>query len=269
MANLEVTLLRFNLIWLEPSLLNLKEQHLEEKQAPKKEKEDKSEDEEEFLDDKRTHISNGIIIGQDDYEGKSLRMTNEAISSLLLRPLNTEQRLKLSKMHETVELGVTNDDVEENLNKLVNQRQTSNHKETPTFFDTKSKETDLTCGLDGGESSEICGPPSGPLDEEAKASTSGLGCGTLINASAQERSGRAGRVWLRKYYRRYIEEFYMKDMFVEGIPEMQRSNLVGCTTDGIWEVQIEEERKISLVMTSMVGQVVETLSIQKLVQERL
>eukprot|EP01018_Ginkgo_biloba_P040930 Gb_31143 [translate_table: standard] len=82
MANLEVSLLRFNLIWLKPSLLNFKEQHLEEKQAPKKDKEDESEDEEEFLDDKRIHISDGIIIGQDDYEGKSLVMNNEAISTL-------------------------------------------------------------------------------------------------------------------------------------------------------------------------------------------
>ncbi|KAH9323474.1 hypothetical protein KI387_018113, partial [Taxus chinensis] len=52
---------------------------------------------EQFLDDKRTHISEGIIIGQDEYEGKTVRMTNEAISALLLTSLNTEQRLKLSK----------------------------------------------------------------------------------------------------------------------------------------------------------------------------
>eukprot|EP00246_Nothoceros_aenigmaticus_P015199 TRINITY_DN6205_c0_g1_i3.p1 TRINITY_DN6205_c0_g1~~TRINITY_DN6205_c0_g1_i3.p1 ORF type:complete len:1045 (-),score=220.48 TRINITY_DN6205_c0_g1_i3:28-2925(-) len=57
---------------------------------------------EEFLDDKRTHMSEGIIVGQvmylqDDYDGKTIRMTNEAVSVLLLRPLKTEQRLKLSK----------------------------------------------------------------------------------------------------------------------------------------------------------------------------
>ncbi|CAK9229367.1 unnamed protein product [Sphagnum troendelagicum] len=52
---------------------------------------------EEFLDDKRTHMVEGIIVGQDDYEGKTIRMTNEAVSVLLLRPLKTEQRLKLSK----------------------------------------------------------------------------------------------------------------------------------------------------------------------------
>lgn len=34
---------------------------------------------------------------QDDYDGKTIRMTNEAVSVLLLRPLKTEQRLKLSK----------------------------------------------------------------------------------------------------------------------------------------------------------------------------
>ncbi|XP_057858143.2 uncharacterized protein LOC131067212 isoform X1 [Cryptomeria japonica] len=48
-----------------------------------------------FLHDKRTHISEGIII-QDDYDGK-LIMSNDAISALLLRPLKTEQRLKLNK----------------------------------------------------------------------------------------------------------------------------------------------------------------------------
>eukprot|EP01018_Ginkgo_biloba_P008832 Gb_05284 [translate_table: standard] len=95
--------------------------------------------------------SDGIIIGQDDYEGKSLRMNNEAISALY-------------------ELG--------------NQRQTSDYQETSALFDTERKETDLTCGVDGGESSEICAPPSSPLDEEAKASTSGLSCGTLIKATA-------------------------------------------------------------------------------------
>lgn len=52
---------------------------------------------EEFLDDKRTHISEGIIVGQVDYHGKTIRMAKEAISALLLRPLNTDQRLKLSK----------------------------------------------------------------------------------------------------------------------------------------------------------------------------
>jgi len=52
---------------------------------------------EEFLDDKRTHISEGIIVGQVDYHGKTIRMAKEAISALLLRPLSTDQRLKLSK----------------------------------------------------------------------------------------------------------------------------------------------------------------------------
>ncbi|KAJ7523017.1 hypothetical protein O6H91_18G034900 [Diphasiastrum complanatum] len=52
---------------------------------------------EEFLDDKRMHISEGIITSQDDYEEKTIRMTKEALSVLLLRPMKTEQRLKLSK----------------------------------------------------------------------------------------------------------------------------------------------------------------------------
>ncbi|CAM6102058.1 unnamed protein product [Calypogeia fissa] len=52
---------------------------------------------EDFLDDKRSHMTEGIIVGQDDYDGKTIRMTNEAVSVLLLRPLKTDQRLKLSK----------------------------------------------------------------------------------------------------------------------------------------------------------------------------
>lgn len=52
---------------------------------------------EEFVDDKRTHISEGIIVLQVDYNGKTIRMAKEAISALLLRPLDTDQRLKLSK----------------------------------------------------------------------------------------------------------------------------------------------------------------------------
>ncbi|XP_024517371.1 uncharacterized protein LOC112341471 isoform X1 [Selaginella moellendorffii] len=52
---------------------------------------------EEFLDDKRTHMVEGIIMGQDDYDGKTFRMVKEAVSVLRLRPIKTEQWLKLSK----------------------------------------------------------------------------------------------------------------------------------------------------------------------------
>eukprot|EP00897_Mesotaenium_endlicherianum_P001050 jgi/Mesen1/10946/ME000096S10524 len=53
---------------------------------------------EEFLDDKRLHMMDGVILdSMDDYDGKMMRMASEAVSVLLLRPLTTEQRLKLSK----------------------------------------------------------------------------------------------------------------------------------------------------------------------------
>eukprot|EP01018_Ginkgo_biloba_P037264 Gb_00450 [translate_table: standard] len=48
-----------------PSLLNLKEQHLEEQQAPKKEKENESEDEKEFLDDKHSRKHKREDFGSD------------------------------------------------------------------------------------------------------------------------------------------------------------------------------------------------------------
>lgn len=50
----------------------------------------------------------------------------------------------------------------------------------------------------------------------------------ISKASAQQRAGRAGRVRPGKCYRLYTEEFYLKEMSEEGIPEMQRSNLVSC-----------------------------------------
>ncbi|KAL1224805.1 putative pre-mRNA-splicing factor ATP-dependent RNA helicase DEAH9 [Cardamine amara subsp. amara] len=48
----------------------------------------------------------------------------------------------------------------------------------------------------------------------------------ISKASAKQRSGRAGRVRPGKCYRLYIEDYFLKQMPGEGIPEMQRSNLV-------------------------------------------
>ncbi|GLJ37676.1 hypothetical protein SUGI_0765380 [Cryptomeria japonica] len=48
----------------------------------------------------------------------------------------------------------------------------------------------------------------------------------ISKASAQQRAGRAGRVRSGKCYRLYTEEFYIKQMSTDGIPEMQRSNLL-------------------------------------------
>ncbi|XP_057472096.1 probable pre-mRNA-splicing factor ATP-dependent RNA helicase DEAH9 isoform X2 [Actinidia eriantha] len=47
-------------------------------------------------------------------------------------------------------------------------------------------------------------------------------------ASARQRAGRAGRVRPGKCYRLYSEEHFVKEMSAEGIPEIQRSNLVSC-----------------------------------------
>ncbi|PKA51639.1 putative pre-mRNA-splicing factor ATP-dependent RNA helicase [Apostasia shenzhenica] len=48
----------------------------------------------------------------------------------------------------------------------------------------------------------------------------------ISKASARQRAGRAGRVRPGKCFRLYTEDFFVQDMPVEGIPEMQRSNLV-------------------------------------------
>ncbi|KAK1274954.1 putative pre-mRNA-splicing factor ATP-dependent RNA helicase [Acorus gramineus] len=48
----------------------------------------------------------------------------------------------------------------------------------------------------------------------------------ISKASAKQRAGRAGRVRPGKCFRLYTEEYFVKEMPAEGIPEMQRSNLV-------------------------------------------
>ncbi|KDO77781.1 hypothetical protein CISIN_1g005436mg [Citrus sinensis] len=50
----------------------------------------------------------------------------------------------------------------------------------------------------------------------------------ISKASARQRAGRAGRVRPGKCYRLYTEEYFVKEIPAEGIPEMQRSNLVSC-----------------------------------------
>ncbi|KAL5576622.1 hypothetical protein UlMin_018321, partial [Ulmus minor] len=50
----------------------------------------------------------------------------------------------------------------------------------------------------------------------------------ISKASARQRAGRAGRVRPRKCYRLYTEEYFVNKMSVEGIPEIQGSNLVCC-----------------------------------------
>ncbi|XP_044494911.1 probable pre-mRNA-splicing factor ATP-dependent RNA helicase DEAH9 isoform X2 [Mangifera indica] len=50
----------------------------------------------------------------------------------------------------------------------------------------------------------------------------------ISKASARQRAGRAGRVRPGKCYRLYTEEYFVNEMPAEGIPEMQRSNLVTC-----------------------------------------
>ncbi|KAK4786842.1 hypothetical protein SAY86_010675 [Trapa natans] len=48
----------------------------------------------------------------------------------------------------------------------------------------------------------------------------------ISKASARQRAGRAGRVRPGKCYRLYTEEYFLKEMSAQGIPEIQRSNLV-------------------------------------------
>ncbi|XP_050224763.1 probable pre-mRNA-splicing factor ATP-dependent RNA helicase DEAH9 isoform X1 [Mercurialis annua] len=48
----------------------------------------------------------------------------------------------------------------------------------------------------------------------------------ISKASARQRAGRAGRLRPGKCYRLYTEEYFVNEMPTQGIPEMQRSNLV-------------------------------------------
>ncbi|KAL8151455.1 hypothetical protein V2J09_021263 [Rumex salicifolius] len=50
----------------------------------------------------------------------------------------------------------------------------------------------------------------------------------ISKASAKQRAGRAGRVRPGKCYRLYTEEYFTNEMPSEGIPEIQRSNLMSC-----------------------------------------
>ncbi|XWS12560.1 hypothetical protein CRYUN_Cryun37aG0100200 [Craigia yunnanensis] len=47
-------------------------------------------------------------------------------------------------------------------------------------------------------------------------------------ASARQRTGRAGRLRPGNCYRLYTEDYFVNEMPVQGIPEIQRSNLVSC-----------------------------------------
>ncbi|KAI5657257.1 hypothetical protein M9H77_26050 [Catharanthus roseus] len=48
----------------------------------------------------------------------------------------------------------------------------------------------------------------------------------ISRASARQRAGRAGRIRPGKCYRLYTEEYFLNEMSAEGVPEIQRSNLV-------------------------------------------
>ncbi|KAK8330829.1 hypothetical protein V6Z12_A10G033500 [Gossypium hirsutum] len=50
----------------------------------------------------------------------------------------------------------------------------------------------------------------------------------ISKASARQRAGRAGRLRPGKCYRLYTEEYFLNEMSMQGIPEIQRSNLVSC-----------------------------------------
>ncbi|XP_052162068.1 probable pre-mRNA-splicing factor ATP-dependent RNA helicase DEAH9 [Oryza glaberrima] len=90
---------------------------------------------------------------------------------------------------------------------------------------TNIAETSLTLEgvvyvVDSGFSRQKCYNPISDIESLVVA--------PISKASARQRAGRAGRVRPGKCFRLYTEEFYLKEMQPEGIPEMQRSNLVSC-----------------------------------------
>lgn len=50
----------------------------------------------------------------------------------------------------------------------------------------------------------------------------------ISKASARQRAGRAGRLRPGKCFRLYTEDYFIEKMPAEGVPEMQRSNLISC-----------------------------------------
>ncbi|CAO2186162.1 unnamed protein product [Urochloa humidicola] len=90
---------------------------------------------------------------------------------------------------------------------------------------TNIAETSLTLEgvvyvVDSGFSKQKCYNPISDIESLVVA--------PISKASARQRAGRAGRVRPGKCFRLYTEECYLNEMQSEGIPEMQRSNLVSC-----------------------------------------
>ncbi|XP_066305529.1 probable pre-mRNA-splicing factor ATP-dependent RNA helicase DEAH9 [Miscanthus floridulus] len=90
---------------------------------------------------------------------------------------------------------------------------------------TNIAETSLTLEgvvyvVDSGFSKQKCYNPISDIESLVVA--------PISKASARQRAGRAGRVRPGKCFRLYTEEYYLNEMQSEGIPEMQRSNLVSC-----------------------------------------
>ncbi|PWZ31421.1 hypothetical protein Zm00014a_000513 [Zea mays] len=90
---------------------------------------------------------------------------------------------------------------------------------------TNIAETSLTLEgvvyvVDSGFSKQKCYNPISDIESLVVA--------PISKASARQRAGRAGRVRPGKCFRIYTEEYYLNEMQSEGIPEMQRSNLISC-----------------------------------------
>ncbi|KAL6838814.1 hypothetical protein ACP4OV_031528 [Aristida adscensionis] len=101
---------------------------------------------------------------------------------------------------------------------------------------TNIAETSLTLEgvvyvVDSGFSKQKCYNPISDIESLVVA--------PISKASARQRAGRAGRVrpgkcfrFVKQFFRNflmlYTEEYYLNEMQPEGIPEMQRSNLVSC-----------------------------------------
>ncbi|CAD6240397.1 unnamed protein product [Miscanthus lutarioriparius] len=90
---------------------------------------------------------------------------------------------------------------------------------------TNIAETSLTLEgvvyvVDSGFSKQKCYNPISDIESLVVA--------PISKASARQRAGRAGRVRPGKCFRLYTEEYYLNEMQSDGIPEMQRSNLVSC-----------------------------------------
>ncbi|ONM28500.1 putative pre-mRNA-splicing factor ATP-dependent RNA helicase DEAH9 [Zea mays] len=159
-----------------------------------------------------------FLTGQDDIEA-AVKLLNEEIQHL--------GRHYLVGQREAPDLSLVSDQlppaIMRGLEDLIFAPTSKGKRKV--VLSTNIAETSLTLEgvvyvVDSGFSKQKCYNPISDIESLVVA--------PISKASARQRAGRAGRVRPGKCFRIYTEEYYLTEMQSEGIPEMQRSNLVSC-----------------------------------------